>query len=134
MDILSQTSVNVSWENISIPRIVNYTVYYKLTKIVGGQSEQSVTVPNSDSSVVIEELITGMEYQFQVAAIAKLEGAGQRSVPTKVALPTMPSNTLSSPPTPDNTNSQCILLCALNYHYPTGGVWHILRTQQEQEK
>ena len=52
---------------------------------VGGQGEQSVTVPSSESSVVIEGLMTGVQYQFQVAAVAELGGLefpGQRSPPT----------------------------------------------------
>ena len=62
---------------------------------------RSVTVPSSDSSVVIEDLITNVEYQFQVAATAELEGAiflGERSPSTQVvvASPTPPYTTLSS--------------------------------------
>ncbi len=85
MEPLSATSVNVSWENVTVPGIVSYTVYYRPRETMGGPSEQSVTVPSSESSVVIENLMTNVEYQFQVAATAELGGDlfhGERSPPT----------------------------------------------------
>ena len=66
---LSDTSVNVSWESVTVRGIVSYTVFYSPTS---QQDEQMVTVPSSESSVVIEGLMTNVEYQFQVAAIAQL--------------------------------------------------------------
>ncbi len=80
---LTQTSVNVSWHQSIADEITNYTVYYKPSDDAV-QSESSVTVPSSESSVVIEDLKTNMAYQFQVAATAELDGAvflGQRSPP-----------------------------------------------------
>ncbi len=99
---LCDASVNVSWENVTVPGIVSYTVYYRPTETMGGLSEQSVTVPSSESSVVIEDLKNNVEYQFQVAATAELGGDiyhGERSLPT-TALLTYP---LSSNPTPPPT-------------------------------
>ena len=100
VELLSDTSVNVSWESVTVPGIVNYIVYYRPTETMRRQSEQSVTVPSSDSSVVIKDLITNVEYQFQVAATAELDGViypGLRSHATKVlvALSTPPRTTLS---------------------------------------
>ena len=89
MESLSDTSVNVSWENVTVAGIVNYTVYYRPTQTTE-QSEQSVTVPSSEISVVIENLRVNVEYQFQVAAIAELGDVlylGQRSKMTTVTLP-----------------------------------------------
>ena len=91
---LSATSVTVSWKSVTAPEIVSYTVYYRPTVAMGGENEQSVTVPSSENSVVIEGLMTGVQYQFQVAAVAELGGLecpGQRPLPTTtivVALPT----------------------------------------------
>ena len=96
---VSNTSVNVSWESVTVPGIVNYTVYYR-PETMRRQCEQSVTVPSSDSSVVIEDLITNVEYQFQVATVAELGGVislGERSPSTQV-LVASPTPTLSSNP------------------------------------
>ena len=74
VEVLTDTAVNVSWGSVTVPGIVSYTVYYRPAVTVGGQGEQSVTVPSSESSVVIEGLMTGVQYQFQVAAIAEVDG------------------------------------------------------------
>ncbi len=66
---LSDTSVNVTWEDVTIPGIVSYTVYYGSSDNME-QREHSVTVPSSDE---IEDLMTNVEYQFQVAVIAEPE-------------------------------------------------------------
>ena len=75
---LTSTSVRVSWDRIDIMEITNYTVYYSATG-----NEHSVTVPSSQNSLVIDDLLSDMDYQFQVAAIALLYGdvrvMGQRS-------------------------------------------------------
>ena len=102
---LSDTSVNVSWESVTVRGIVSYTVFYSPTS---QQDEQMVTVPSSESSVVIEGLMTNVEYQFQVAAIAQLGEAlfqGQRSlhIITVVAQPT--SQTTTPPQTPTSSAS-----------------------------
>ena len=93
VETLSDTSVNVSWESVTVPGIVRYTVYYRPTDTMGRQSEQSVTVPSSESSVVIEDLMTGVEYLFQVVATAQLGlqvFAGERSLSTTRLIPTVP--------------------------------------------
>jgi fibronectin type 3 domain-containing protein len=81
VEIVSANSVRVSWDSIDIPEITGYTVYYSQT---GNRERQSeVTVPSSDNSVVIEGLVNNEEYQFQVAAIAVLDGeiiTGRRSM------------------------------------------------------
>ena len=75
---LTSTSVRVSWDRIDIMEITNYTVYYSATG-----NEQSVTVPSSQNSVVVDDLLSDVDYQFQVAAVALLYGdvrvMGQRS-------------------------------------------------------
>ena len=82
VEIVSDTSVRVSWDSIDIPEITGFIVYYKQTGNRKRQSEESITVPSSDNSVVIEGLLNNVEYQFQVVAIAELDGdviIGQRS-------------------------------------------------------
>ena len=82
VEVVSDTSVRVSWNSVDIPEITGYTVYYNQTGNRKRQSEESITVPSSDNSVVIEGLLNNVEYQFQVAAIAELDGdviVGQRS-------------------------------------------------------
>ena len=83
VEVVSDTLVRVSWDSVDIPEITGYTVYYSQTGNRKRQSEESITVPSSDNSVVIEGLLNNVEYQFQVVAIAELDGGvvimGQRS-------------------------------------------------------
>ena len=106
VELLSDTSVNVSWGSVSVPGIVSYTVYYRPTDTVGSQSERSVTVPSSESSVVIEDLVTNVEYQFQATATAELGGVvypGERSPPTTLLLVTLITTPPNSTPAIDTT-------------------------------
>ena len=69
----SATSVRVSWERLDIPEITGYIVYYSQT----GNSEmvtieRSVSVQSSQNSVMIYNLLTDVEYQFQTVAFAEL--------------------------------------------------------------
>ena len=88
VETVSDSSVRVSWDSVDIPEITDYTVYYSQTGNRKRQSEGSITVPSSDNSVVIEDL-SSAEYQFQVAAIAEVDGemiVGQRSIPDDMAV------------------------------------------------
>ena len=69
VEVVSDTSVRVSWDSVDIPEITGYTVYYSQTGNRKRQSEGSTTVPSSDNSVVIEGLLNNVEYQFQVVAM-----------------------------------------------------------------
>ena len=78
--ILSSTSVRVSWDSLNISEITHYIVYYNQTERV--TPEKSVMVPGSENFVILNDLITGVEYQFQVTAIAERDGdrtMGERS-------------------------------------------------------
>jgi fibronectin type 3 domain-containing protein len=81
VEVVSANSVRVSWDSIDIPEITGYSIYYSQT---GNRERQcEVTVPSSVNSVVIEGLVNNEEYQFQVAAIAVLDGeiiTGRRSM------------------------------------------------------
>ena len=72
VEVVSATSVRVSWDRIALPEITGYTVYYSQTGNRQRQQqsgEESVTVPSSASSVVIGGLESNVQYQFQVVAI-----------------------------------------------------------------
>ena len=101
----SATSVRVSWDRLAIPEITGYIIYYSQT----GNSEMvtietSVSVPSSQNSVMIYNLLTDVEYQCQMVAFAELEGemaTGQRSARIMITLSPMTSiiptsSTLSS--------------------------------------
>ena len=104
-ELLPDASVNVSWESFTLSGIVYYTIYYRPIETMGNQIDQSVTVPSSESSVVIEDLMADVEYLFEVVAIAELEGhlfPGERSLNDTllVVLPTTMPTTPPSNPTP----------------------------------
>ena len=87
VEVVSDSSVRVSWDRIALPEITGYRVYYSET---GSEEEVFVTVPSSADSVVVGDLLNDVEYQFQVAAIALHTITGQRSpiLRTTVALHT----------------------------------------------
>ena len=81
MEILTGTSVLVSWNSLTIPNVQEYRVYYRPTQT--GHSEEFVTVSRLSSYAIIAGLRIGLEYQFQVVAmIAENENVimGGRSV------------------------------------------------------
>ena len=81
---LSPTSVRVTWQAIDVPELTGYTVYYSS---VSGRKRQAdevaVEVPSTQSSIDITDLTSGVQYQFQVVAMAVLDGVtfvGMRSL------------------------------------------------------
>ncbi len=92
VEMVSADSVRVSWDSSDFPGKTGYMVYYNPT--ANGTTdiiEASLHVTNSTNSVVIENLLSNAEYQFQVAAsIAELDGSmtiGHRSALLKLTLP-----------------------------------------------
>ncbi len=85
VEIVTSTSARVSWDAINFPGMSGYIVSYSLTGNRKRQAEQSVDVPGSSAtSVVIEDLVNGSEYQFTVVALANLNGdeiIGPRAMP-----------------------------------------------------
>ena len=83
---LTETSVRVSWDAISLPEVTRYRVFYSQVESRKRQvmGELMVEVQGRDqTSVVIEDLVSSVQYQFQVVAIAVLEGmeiVGERSM------------------------------------------------------
>ncbi len=85
MKVETSTSANVSWNVINFPEITGYIVYYSLTGNRKRQAEESVDVAGSSATtVLIEDLVNGAEYQFTAVAVANLNGAevlGPRAMP-----------------------------------------------------
>ncbi len=80
VEMVSGDSVRVSWDSVDFPRITRYSIYYRQTD--SEEIENSDTVSNTVNSILIENLTANVEYQFQVAAIAEVDGevfVGQRS-------------------------------------------------------
>ena len=108
VEVVSATSIQVSWDRLDIPEISGYIVYYSQT----GNSEMATTVPSSKNSVTIDGLLTDVEYQFQVVAVAELDGdvvMGER-LNMSIARPT-PSPPTTPPParTPSTNETQGML-------------------------
>ena len=78
VEMLSNTSVNVSWESIDTSEpTISYRVYYN-------QPGNTVAFVNSSSnSIVIDNLTSNVEHSFYVVVIAKVDGqtfTGRRSM------------------------------------------------------
>ena len=74
--------MRVSWDEVDIPDVTGYIVYYNYVDSETTTNEQSVNIPSSDTSVIIDNLISDVQYQFKVAAVADVDGdvvIGQRS-------------------------------------------------------
>ena len=93
VEVVSGSSVRLTWDRISLPEITGYIVYYRMT----GQQSQNVTVSSTVDSVVIAGLERSAEYQFQVAARAEQNGEmieGTRSKKTMLFTATEESESL----------------------------------------
>ena len=81
---LTETSVRVSWDAISLPEVTRYRVFYSPVESRKREmGELTADVRRDQTFVVIENLVSSMLYQFQVEAIAEQEGmeyVGNRSV------------------------------------------------------
>ena len=69
VEITSATSVRVSWDRLDIPEITGYTVYYS-------QRQRDITehIFSHENSVIIDNLLSDVEYHFEVVAVAELDG------------------------------------------------------------
>ena len=108
VQILTDTSVRVSWRILDFPEITHYTVFYSRAGSRKRQAdcEQFRNVPSSTSSVDIEGLVGGARsYLFVVLAVAtvnNVEISGERP-----AIPfTFPSSSSSS-----DEGLEYIILC-----------------------
>ncbi len=103
----SETSVIVSWDGSVASAVTGYTVYY--SRVSGRKrqaNEMSVTVPSTESSVKIDNLESGAEYQFQVIATITILGVtreGERTAQNGSRFMLEPITTTPPPPTPATT-------------------------------
>ena len=96
VELVSDDSVRVSWDSVDLPEITGYTVYYRQTT---EENEEFTTLTNTMNSVLIGNLVTNVEYQFQVVAIAELDGEvmiGQRSTLDAMSILTVLATDTSS--------------------------------------
>ena len=93
---LTATSLRVSWDRLDVPDVAGYIVYYNYVDSEMTTNEQSVNISSQDISVIISNLISDVQYHFEVAAVADVAGdvvIGQRS-PTSSAL-VLPSSLIT---------------------------------------
>ena len=110
LEVLSATSVQVSLDQLDILELKRYIVYYSQT----GNSEMTTKVPSSENSVTIDNLLTDVEYQFQVVAVAELDGdvvTGERSK-VSIARPTPPP---ASTPITDETQGKISYIVIITF-------------------
>ena len=78
VEMLSNTSVNVSWESIDTSELtISYRVYYNQP------GNMDAFVNAFRNSIVIDNLTSNVEYLFYVVVIAEVDGqtiTGQRSM------------------------------------------------------
>ena len=104
---LTETSVRVSWNAISLPEVTRYRVFYSQVESRKRQvmGELMVEVQGRDqTSVVIENLVSSVQYQFQVVAEAVLGGmefTGERSAVGEESMLTLTTATPTAPPSSD---------------------------------
>ena len=80
LEVLSASLVNVTWERLDTSLIAGYIVYYSPTENDG--EEKSSNLSSLQNSAIVSDLTTDVEYQFEVVAVAELDGEvvfGERS-------------------------------------------------------
>ena len=86
--------MNVTWERINTSLITSYIVYYSPKESDG--EEKSSNLSSLQNSVIVSGLTTDVEYQFEVVAVAELDGEvvlGGRSDETiKLVTPALAPN------------------------------------------
>ena len=103
---LTETSVRVSWDAISLPEVTRYRVFYSQ---VGSRKrqveEEMMDVQGRDQTfVVIGDLVSSVQYQFQVVAVAVLGGmecVGERSAVGEESMLALTTSAPTPPPSSD---------------------------------
>lgn len=88
---VSATSVRVSWDRV--PGITDYVVYYRRTDNRRRQDGEMIKVVSAGTSVIIEDLVSGATYVFQVVArvtVGDKSVSGDRAGPDSFVLTTAP--------------------------------------------
>ena len=101
VEVLSGSSVRVTWDNPGSQGISNYVVYYRQTSNRKRQTqEMNVVVPATASSARIDNLEYGAVYVFEVVARVNLGGKtveGSRVGPELLVFTTVPPVTAAPP-------------------------------------
>ena len=88
VEMLSSTSVNVSWESIDTSEpTISYRVYNQ-------PGNMDAFVNASSNSIVINDLTSNVEYLFYVVVIAEVDGltlTGQKSMTVTIRATSTPS-------------------------------------------
>ena len=86
VEMLSNTSVNVLWESIDTSEpTISYRVYYYYNQ----SGNMDAFVNASSNSIIIDNLISNVEYLFHVVVIAEVDGqtfTGQRSMTVMIGV------------------------------------------------
>ena len=69
VEITSAASMRVSWDRLNIPEITGYIVYYSQR-----QTDITEHIFSQENSVIIDNLLSDVEYHFEVVAVAELDG------------------------------------------------------------
>ncbi len=70
--VVSDASVWVSWSPVFLPEITSYRVFY--TPVPAARSSQWLNTTAASSPVLVSDLIPMSQYQFQVRAVAEIDG------------------------------------------------------------
>ena len=118
----SETSVIVSWERLTAEGITHYTVYS--SQISGWKrqyDEMSVTVPSTENSVTITDLVPRASYQFQVTVTIMFLGVsreGERTQPNAMSMIMLEPTTtevLEPTTTMPESNSNDMFSCCFSH-------------------
>ncbi len=104
-EVASLSSIRVSWNNFGISDITDFVIYYRQTCRLS-PTEMMTSVPFSQNSVLIANLIEDTQYIFEVTARVIEDGKeliGDRGTSKPVELSTISYSTASVKP--DRTSS-----------------------------
>ncbi len=73
IEVVSDTSIRVSWDPITDPGISGYIILYTSTPH-GSDIQQKNITSTEPLPVLISGLSPGVEYQFQVQAVVEVDG------------------------------------------------------------
>ena len=99
VEVLTSTSVKVSWDKLDVQEITHYIIYYRQIAKRKRQVETTVQVPATANSVVISNLTSSGHYVFEVEArlvIGEAIFVGPRSDRNTVGFITVPTTSESN--------------------------------------
>ena len=85
VEVVSGNSVRLSWDIIDLAEITGYTVHYSLAEEENETIEYLLKVSNVTNAVLIGCLVMEVEYQFQVVAMAEVDGDMLIGLPANIS-------------------------------------------------